>query len=157
MTDELGTELLSRQRVVELHAAALEQSGGLTGKSDLGCVDGSVGNAVQAAMYESQRPDEDALLIAAYVCYYLAKNHCFSDGNKRVAWLACLEVLEVGLDVRVDASIDDAYEFMDGVATSRLQPTDIVGWLSERLVYAFEDEPIVDEVPAVEAGASPVR
>lgn len=72
--------------------------------------------------------------MAAYLLRSLAKNHCFIDGNKRTAWVVCLEVLEVGAGVTVDEDQEVAAAFVQQVATGELGPDEIRAWLGDRLV-----------------------
>jgi death-on-curing protein len=102
------------------------------------CVDGAIGAAFLAASYLSEDGQLDVLCVAAYLLRSLAKNHCFIDGNKRTAWVVCLEVLEVGAGVTVSEDQVVAAEFVQQVAMGALGPDDIRTWLGNRLVMADE-------------------
>lgn len=76
------------------------------------------------------------MIFAGYLLFYLAKNHCFVDGNKRLAWSATMHVL-LGLGLTVDASTDEAEEFVLSVITSeRSTGMEVVRWLAGRLLAA---------------------
>ena len=123
-------------RVHELHAIAIETWGGSPGIRNVGCVDSSIGNSVQAALYAMETDDEepDLLVVAAYLLFYLARNHCYTDGNKRIAWLAFAEQIAVhGLDV--DATQEEVVRFVLDVAEGTVPNADGVrNWVAPRLV-----------------------
>lgn len=74
------------------------------------------------------------LILVAYLLYYLAKDHCFVDGNKRVAWLAAVETLK-NLQLTLNVSTEDAYAFMIDLSSegSTITASDVAVWLAERL------------------------
>ncbi len=52
--------------------------------------------------------------------YYLMKNHCFVDGNKRVGWAACMEVLRaLGLTVTATDKEAEDFELLSNVVDRR--------------------------------------
>jgi death-on-curing protein len=60
-------------------------------------------------------------------------NHCFVDGNKRVAWAACLEVLRQ-LGLTVNTTDDEAEQlFLDILNSSLKNAIDVSIWLAPRL------------------------
>jgi death on curing protein len=128
--------LISVERVHSLHAYALERWGGSAGIRNAGCVEGSIGNSVNAALYAMETGDEepDVLTVAAHVLFYLARNHCYTDGNKRIAWLAFTDQIAVlGLDV--DATQADVEGFVLNVASGTVTNADAVrAWIAPRLV-----------------------
>lgn len=122
---------ITAARVHELYRKA---TGASAEGARAGCVEGAVANAGTAARYARESDEPDPLLIAAYLLRSLAKNHCYVDGNKRVAWLACLEVLAVGASVTVEEDQEAAAMFVESVATGALDVEGVVHWLADRLV-----------------------
>src|SRR4051794_9181731 len=88
--EEPWGDLLSVERVLELHELGLKAHGGLMSPPKEGCIQGSLGNAWTAEQYVDPDVGRPGLLFAACVLFYLAKNHCFVEGNKRAAWLASM-------------------------------------------------------------------
>lgn len=131
-------ELVTYDRVVELHVEVLAANGGMASDPHeaKGCVGGSLGNAWTAELYATQ-DDEDArrgLIFAGYLMYYLAKNHCFGDGNKRTALAAMHEALAC-LGLTVEVSEDDFVAFVLGVAEGHVKSgAEVVQWIAARLV-----------------------
>ncbi len=76
------------------------------------------------------------LSFAGCLFFYLIKNHCFVDGNKRIAWAAMVRVLlELGLTLDVDD--DEAEQYCLRVIKSHdMDAVSVSLWLSERLVAA---------------------
>lgn len=118
-------------RIVALHDAAMRAHGGNPGPPRVGCIEGAVGNAVSASLYSTDRAEPDALTVAAYAFCYLVRDHCFSDGNKRTAWLVLVELLRVHLGVQVSCTDDQAFELVEAVVTGRKKVEDVLGWLAE--------------------------
>lgn len=121
MTLDAICEQLSIERINRIHGENLARLGGRPGGPKPGCVEGSVGGAATAAHYRSEGPDPDILIFLSHLVFYIAKNHCYVDGNKRVAFSVIDEVLaHVGL--RLEATQDEAADFIlsiaDGVVTS---------------------------------------
>lgn len=56
---------------------------------------------------------------AAALLHSLTKNHPLIDGNKRLAWLACVVFLDINC-LQPDLSDDEAFTLVMDVATGRL-------------------------------------
>lgn len=127
-------DVITTAKVLELYDECMKR-GGLSSPPSDGCVEGSLGNAWQAELY---RQDEKegvrlGLLFAVYLYYYLNKNHCFADGNKRIAW-ACLIYVFRSHGVGIDATDDEAVDVTEKVAKSELSIDYVIEWVSDRLV-----------------------
>ena len=129
-------KLITVSDVISLHAEGIARYGGMqaVSKNASDCVQGRIGNAELAEQYvtedEKFRP---GLCFAGFLMFYLVKDSCFVDGNKRVGWLTAMRVLaDAGLTVR--ASDEEAFDFVDSIARGKI--TDgrmVVLWLSSRL------------------------
>lgn len=84
---------ITAERIQEIMAAIRPHASELDRAPRAGCVEGAIANAVTAAMYQQDGEEPDPFLIGLYLLRSLAQNHCFLDGNKRIAWLAFIEVL----------------------------------------------------------------
>lgn len=72
--------------------------------------------------------ESDILILAAAYGYSLAKNHCFVDGNKRIAFMAMYTFLGLnGYDI--DATEPEVVDFMLGVADSSISEEQLIHWL----------------------------
>jgi death-on-curing protein len=77
------------------------------------------------------------LCFAGCLLYYLVKNHCFIDGNKRVGWAACMEVLRaLGLTVNAtDAEVEGfCLAILDKDSEVARNAVDVSAWLAPRLI-----------------------
>lgn len=134
MTAEPWSAWLSTPDVYQLHERALREHGGLEGVRDDGCVPGALGSAWNAQAYESGNDDgaPDLFLFVVRLFLYLLRNHCFNDGNKRVAWLAMETVLrQQGLTI--GSSDDDAETFVRSATENSFPFSEVVDFFSDRI------------------------
>ncbi len=129
--------ILSLSDVATLYGEGIRRYGGDPSDPKPGCVDGSVGAAWSAESYADPDPGRlPGLVFAGYLLFYLAKNHCFTDGNKRVAWSTAMHVLG-HYCLTVDASIDESEQLMLSVIAGKIRDgMGVVTWLAERLIAA---------------------
>lgn len=131
---EPWSELISVGLVMELRDEGIRRYGGiLATKPPAECVAGSLGAAWSAGLYREPEEARRGLCFAGHVLFYLAKNHCFTEGNKRAAWAAAIEIL-ARLGLTVTATTDEAWELIDAVIAGRIANADhVIIWLSGRL------------------------
>jgi death-on-curing protein len=110
----------------------LSEHGGRPGGPQVGCVDAKLGAAWTAEEYVGGEAGIEGLTFATFLAFYLAKGHCFTDGNKRVAWLSMVDVL-AALGLRIEVGHDEAAKFMDGVAGEGTKPEHVREWVADRL------------------------
>lgn len=133
MSDERSEwPVVDTERVYELHEKALALAGGRAGVRDQGLVESAVSGARMAALYSSDTGEADPLALAAYLLCYLARDHAFIDGNKRVAWLAFEDQLRM-VGLRVNASTDEAERLVLDVVVKHIEAADIIEWSTTRL------------------------
>jgi death on curing protein len=134
---EIWREFISPEIIVELHAEGIRRYGGLGAPPSDGCIERSAGGAYNAGLYTAKNDPpsaiEIALPFAGYLLYYLAKNHCFIDGNKRVAWTSAVRVLAY-FGLTLSATQEEAEAFVDAVVTDRINNgADVVSWIEKYL------------------------
>ncbi|HWB53963.1 MAG TPA: type II toxin-antitoxin system death-on-curing family toxin [Tepidisphaeraceae bacterium] len=97
-TIPFGTPIfLTLDHILRLHARQIEIFGGSDGMRDIALVESAMAQPRQAV--GGQYLHKTLAEMAAAYLYYLAKNHGFVDGNKRVAAAAALTFLEMnGID-----------------------------------------------------------
>lgn len=97
---------LTSEDVDAIHDQQLALHGGLPGYKDPGLVESALANPINLFHYESE---DDVLRLGIRLCYALAKNHGFNDGNKRTAAFAMIEFLAInGFDLFVPDDEPDA-------------------------------------------------
>lgn len=134
MTPEHYEHILCTERVLELHAEGIRRyQEGEVASPRPGCVEACLGNAYNAELYQGSASRGFGLIFAAYVLFYLVRDHCFMDGNKRLGFLAAMDVL-ASLGLTLDCTDDDAYEMVTLVATGEWRSaTAVIDWLVPRL------------------------
>lgn len=84
-------------------------------------------SALQGAYYLSNGETLDHIHIAAYLLFHIAKRHCFTDGNKRVAWAVAVDyLLQQGL--RIIATEDEAAQLVEDVVCDILKTHQVIEW-----------------------------
>jgi death-on-curing protein len=98
-----------------------------------GCIEGCLGNAWSAKVY-TEEEDQYSLIFVAYLLFYLAKNHCFIDGNKRVAWMAAMDVL-MRYNLTINATDDEAVQFVLDIVENKISDGNkVADWLADRVI-----------------------
>ena len=75
-------------RITELHDHAITTWGGRPGVRDEDCVERSLGAAQMAEFYAGNGEGPMGLCFIGALFFYLCKNSCYVDGNKRTSVLA---------------------------------------------------------------------
>lgn len=120
---------LQRSWVDALHFQQLQRFGGLQGVRDSGAIDSALARARNRWEYAETR--ELPLLAAAYG-FGLARSHGYSDGNKRIAFVAMLVFLELnGWDL--DAPEPEVVDVMRAVAAGDLNEAAFADWVRSHL------------------------
>lgn len=137
MNGAVWLQIITPEDVLRLHRQGIDRYGGLHSPPREGCIDQSTGNAYAAGLYTAKNdppePADIALVFAGYLLFYLAKNHCFIDGNKRIAWMASMRVLAY-FGLAPNATQEEAEEFVDAIVNDRINGgAEVVSWLAERL------------------------
>ena len=121
-----AVRFLSPRAVGVLHRESLAEHGGIDGVRDEGLLQSALHRCVNKAAYE---PDSTIPELAASLAYWLAMNHPFNDGNKRIAMIASFAFLEMN-GMRMQASELDAYEVFMDLAAGRLTEAELAKWLA---------------------------
>lgn len=117
--------------VYAVHEAQLARHGGLDGIRDKNAVESAIARPEHQSSYGEPIPDA-ADLAAAYA-YGLARNHGFSDGNKRTAWvIARLFLADNGISLNFDAV--DAIRTMEALAGGSIEEKQLADWFRQRIV-----------------------
>lgn len=114
------------QETLELHEQLILRFGGLAGVRDMGLL--------QSALIRPQTGYYDTLSMqAAALLQSLCQNHCFVDGNKRVAF-ACTAIFLRMNGYRLSVKPDDGESFMIAqVIQKKVAIEEIAGWLEKAM------------------------
>jgi death-on-curing protein len=121
---------LTRLIVDAIHTDQIREHGGLLGLRDENGLESALTRARHKWHFD--QVTDLASLGAAYG-FGLARNHPYTDGNKRVALVAMLTFLAInGQDL--DARDDDVLTTMLALAAGRLTEPELAAWLRTRMV-----------------------
>ncbi len=122
---------LSIEQLLELHALAVNHSGGSIGVRDVGRLEAAVAVQSQEAfgqeLYVSV-PEKAAALIRGII-----QDHPFVDGNKRTAMLSGLTLLEIN-GLEFTAKNGELEDFAVRITTDNLDVAAIAEWLAAHTV-----------------------
>ena len=114
------------QETLELHEQLILRFGGSAGVRDMGLLQSALLRP-QTGYYETLSMQAAALLQS------LCQNHCFVDGNKRVAF-ACTAIFLRMNGYRLSVEADDGETFLvNHVIQKRMAIEDIATWLESRM------------------------
>lgn len=113
--------------VCAIHGEIIAESGGASGILNKGALESTLSKPINFYHYGN---DVTLYKLAASYGYGIVKNHCFVDGNKRVALIAVYTFLSVN-GIELSASEVDAVSFfLDLAATFETQEESM-----EKLAY----------------------
>ena len=129
-------DVLTLDRLLTLHATEMRRRGQVQESPKAGCLEGALGNAWTAEQYQSADLQcvVTGLAFACFALQYVAQNHCLPDGNKRLAWIAFVEILAT-LQLKIDVSQEEAAGFVEKVVTERLRGSDVMVWAEHHLAF----------------------
>jgi death on curing protein len=81
----------------------------------------------------------DPAMKAAILCSRLLRHHPFPDGNKRVAFLAMLELLGRNGHTWIPPEDNEAAEMIERVAARDLTEDDFVAWVAQHVRRGFTE------------------
>ena len=113
-----------------IHQRQLAEHGGLAGLRDENALASALMRPRNLLFYGEPTPDLAAL--AAAYAFGIARNHPFSDGNKRVALVVCRTFLLLnGYDLQ--ATQEEKYQTFLRLAAREISDTDLAVWVRDRL------------------------
>ena len=120
---------LSRTSIEIIHREQLAEHGGLQGLKDENALEAALARPLHKAAYG----EEDALRLASAYLYGIARNHPFSDGNKRTAFLAAYTFLFInGHEIHAEQA--DVIAFVLDVAAGNIDEDGVYLFLRDHVV-----------------------
>lgn len=121
-----STIFLSVEEILNLHERTIKKHGGKPGVRDLGLLESAVYRC-QSGYYNSLSEQAASLLQS------LCMNHCFIDGNKRVALLATVVFLKMnGYNLKCRNKTIVKF-IVEDVIVNKADVTHIAKWLSKKV------------------------
>jgi death on curing protein len=104
--------------VCAIHGEIIAESGGASGILNKGAIESTLNKPINLYNYGN---DVTLYQLAASYAYGLVKNHCFVDGNKRVALIAVYTFLYINGIELIATEVDAASFFLDLAASFERQ------------------------------------
>ena len=111
--------------VIAAHEVLIAEHGGAGGIRDRGLLESTLARPRNLFAYSDTANLFD---LAASYAYGLARNHCFVDGNKRIALTAALTFLDLH-GVRLEGSREDRVLTFLRLAAGEITESELSGWL----------------------------
>ncbi len=120
---------LRQDVVLALHDEQIAEHGGLSGIRDLALVESALGRPLNLAAYGNP----DAADLAAAYAFGLARNHPFSDGNKRTAAVVALTFLLLN-GVQFEITEAELVVMILALAAGDLSEDEVARWFRDHIV-----------------------
>jgi len=120
-----GPKWLALALVTAIHDEAIYEFGGLGGMRDTGLLESALDRPRNRLAYQ---PETTVFELAASLCFGLAKNHPFIDGNKRTALLAARAFLFVN-GYLLEPAEEDEVLTMVAVAEDSVSEQQLAEWM----------------------------
>lgn len=122
---------LSRTTIEIIHQEQLAEHGGRPGLKD----DNALEAALARPLHKHAYGEEDIFVLAAAYLYGFARNHAFSDGNKRTAYLAAFTFLLIN-GYLIEATQAKIIELVLAVAAGEIDEDGAMRFLRDHTVPA---------------------
>ncbi len=121
---------LTQRDIIAIHSEILAESGGQAGILSQSTLDSTLAKAQN--LYHYSDGQASLYQLAAAYGYGFIKNHCFIDGNKRIALIAVYTFLAINGIELIASEVEAARYFWQLAASQQNQETDLehfVQWL----------------------------
>ena len=128
MNTRSGPRFISVEVALAVHDRQLGEHGGLAGIKDIGLLESAMGRPLNKFGYG----EPDLCALAAAYAFGVAREHPFTDGNKRTAWVMARLFLKLN---RVEIAFDkaDAIRTMLALAAGELAEDGLADWFRTRV------------------------
>lgn len=124
---------LSRPAIEIIHDEQIAEHGGLPGLKDENALEAALARPLHKRAYG----ENDIFVLAAAYLYGLARNHPFSDGNKRIAYLAAFTFLLINGHM-IEATQAEVVAFVLSVAAGEIDEEGATRFLRDHCVPLSE-------------------
>lgn len=120
---------LGKDEVIHFHRLLIAEYGGLEGPPDLNALESTLDRPKNRLRYD---PSISLAGLAASYGFGFVRNHCFPDGNKRIA-LVCIDVfLQINGYELVAGEVDAAHTLWQ-VAAGAMSEEELAAWIAANL------------------------
>ncbi|KPF52042.1 death-on-curing protein [Novosphingobium sp. AAP1] len=119
---------IEAELALAIHDRQLAEHGGPIGVRDAAALESALGRPRNQWAYG----ESDLCALAAAYAYGVARNHPFTDGNKRTAWVLARLFLALN-NVQVGFAPEDAIQMVLALASGSLGEGEVARWFKARL------------------------
>ncbi len=120
---------MEAELALAIHDRQLAEHGGPIGLRDASALETALARPRNQWAYG----ETDPCSLAAAYAFDLARNHPFTDGNKRTAWALARLFLALN-DVQIAFTPEGAIEMVLQLATGKLEQAELADWFAKRRV-----------------------
>ena len=120
---------VEKEALLHLHAKALARFGGAKGLRDEGLLESALARPRNAFHHDGR---SDIAALAASYAFGLARNHPFTDGNKRAAFMA-MGIFLTANGWELDADKVGAIQAVMALAASEIDEAQLAAWLRHNI------------------------
>jgi len=126
--DRIEPIWLGADIALAIHDRQLAEHGGPSGVRDHGLLESALAKPVNKWGYG----ENDLCALAAAYAFGVARNHLFTDGNKRTAWVLARTFLVLN-DHQLAFDREDAIAAVQSLAAGELSEGDLTAWFREHI------------------------
>jgi len=128
MSQSLEPVWIETELALAVHDRQLAEHGGPIGVRDAAGLDSALARAQNQWAYG----ETDLCALAAAYAYGVARNHPFTDGNKRTAWVLARLFLALN-EVHIVFAPEDAIRMVLGLAAGTSEEAEVSAWFRAKL------------------------
>ncbi len=119
---------LPKDLILAVHDRQLAEHGGARGVRDQGLLESALARPQNLFAYG----ESDVAALAGAYAFGIARNHPFTDGNKRTAFVAC-ELFLAANSYELIASDEECLAMMLALAASEIDEAEFAAWLRDNV------------------------
>jgi death-on-curing protein len=123
--------MITFSQAEDIHNILIEKFGGSKGVRDSGALSSALARPFQT--FDGNELYPSVIEKAACLIESILLNHPFIDGNKRTGYVL-MRLLLTQNELDIEATQDDKYVFVIGIASGNLRFNEIVEWLSTKTI-----------------------
>lgn len=131
MADRKEPVWLESALALAIHDRQLAEHGGGTGLRD----EGALESAMMRPFNKWTYGEDDWSALAAAYAYGIARNHPFTDGNKRTAWVLARLFLRLN-GITIDYTPKEAIDLVLALAAGELPEVELAQWFRDHMAEA---------------------
>jgi len=120
----MSWQWISTELALAIHQRQLAEHGGLSGIRDKGLLDSALARPQNLHAYG----ENDIYVLAAAYAFGIARNHPFSDGNKRTAYVVSRLFLKLH-DKDMPGTSENRVRLFEQLAAGDINEPELIAWL----------------------------